>query len=314
MKILPPDFNPMNVEKTANDFIQTANVMNFSFHAGEVFYLDYEYDENLKNVKPTNDLSSLEIPEIQIKVNRKIVETIRKEVRTELSTEQLKDLDSLRLHNVSGYEYLLKSTDNQYVSEIEKEILDMYDKLSAESQEKRLSKYQKLVRKWFNVEFYEYAETPMDVSKKIFLYSMYVATASRRGAANFAIVDMQTSAFLQDDPRFVYESNIPQGYSVSSLYPIGNIVGIRIFVNPYIKYNDGKVILGRYTKNQEPGVIFGEYQKHFECFEEPQHNRHVFSLVSGVCIQPIGNHAADNYIQFNIMHMKRPWWRKLFKL
>lgn len=314
MKILPPDFNPMNVNKTTNDFIQTANVLDFPYHAGEVFYLDYEYDESIKNVKPTNDLSSLEIPEIQIKLNRQMVETSRKEVRTEVSTEQLKDLDSLRLHNVSGHDYLLKSTDNQYVNDIEKSILDLYDVLSAVSKENKISKYHKFVRKLFNIEFYEYAETPMDVSKKIFLYSMYIATKSRRGAANFAVVDMQTSAFLQDDPRFVYDSNIPQGYSVSTIYPVGNIGGIRIFVNPHIKYNDGKVILGRYTKNQEPGVIFGEYQKHYECFEEPQHNKHVFSLVSGICIKAIGKRSSDSYIQFNILHTKKPWWRKLFKL
>jgi len=43
------------------------------------------------------------------------------------------------------------------------------------------------------------------------------------------------------------------------LYPVGTIGEISIYVDPYMKYNDNRIVLGRKNNPDQPGIIFVPY-------------------------------------------------------
>jgi hypothetical protein len=43
------------------------------------------------------------------------------------------------------------------------------------------------------------------------------------------------------------------------LYPVGQIGDIQIYVDPYMKYNDNRIVLGRKNNPDQPGIIFVPY-------------------------------------------------------
>jgi hypothetical protein len=43
------------------------------------------------------------------------------------------------------------------------------------------------------------------------------------------------------------------------LYPVGQIGDIQIYVDPYMKYNDDRIVIGRKNNPDQPGIIFVPY-------------------------------------------------------
>jgi hypothetical protein len=43
------------------------------------------------------------------------------------------------------------------------------------------------------------------------------------------------------------------------LYPVGQIGDIQIYVDPYMKYNDNRIVIGRKNNPDQPGIIFVPY-------------------------------------------------------
>ena len=43
------------------------------------------------------------------------------------------------------------------------------------------------------------------------------------------------------------------------LYPVGQIGDISVYVDPYMRYNDNRIVLGRKNNPDQPGVIFVPY-------------------------------------------------------
>jgi hypothetical protein len=47
--------------------------------------------------------------------------------------------------------------------------------------------------------------------------------------------------------------------SQGQLYPVGTIGDIQIYVDPYQRYNDNRIVLGRKNNPDQPGLIFVPY-------------------------------------------------------
>ncbi|NBP56281.1 hypothetical protein EBU71_07060, partial [bacterium] len=43
------------------------------------------------------------------------------------------------------------------------------------------------------------------------------------------------------------------------LYPVGQIGDITVYVDPYMKYNDNRIVIGRKNNPDQPGIIFVPY-------------------------------------------------------
>lgn len=95
---------------------------------------------------------------------------------------------------------------------------------------------------------------------KILAASNLIATRGRRGPATFAVTGGEMATALQDVAGFVaYPLSNTVNQAGGSLYPIGAIAGVTIYVDPNRAFNDLRVAVGRKGDGNSPGLVFMPY-------------------------------------------------------
>jgi len=89
--------------------------------------------------------------------------------------------------------------------------------------------------------------------------SNYIATEGRVGPAQFAVTNGALAASLMDIAGYTINPLKSKLNSSGQLYPVGQIGDIQIYVDPYMKYNDNRVVIGRKNNPDQPGIIFVPY-------------------------------------------------------
>jgi len=89
--------------------------------------------------------------------------------------------------------------------------------------------------------------------------SNYIATEGRVGPAQFAVTNGGLAAALMDIAGYTINPTKSKINGSGQLYPVGQIGDIQIYVDPYMKYNDNKIVLGRKNNPDQPGIIFVPY-------------------------------------------------------
>lgn len=88
-----------------------------------------------------------------------------------------------------------------------------------------------------------------------------IASVSRRGRGQWAVMSAKTLSALQDNAAFVIApmTNTLTQNGQNSLYFAGSLAGLNLYVDPYMTWDDGRVCVGRKSNGTEPGVIFMPY-------------------------------------------------------
>jgi hypothetical protein len=94
---------------------------------------------------------------------------------------------------------------------------------------------------------------------KIFNASNYLATEGRIGPAQFAVTNGNLASVLMDISGYTINPAKSKLNTAGQLYPVGTIGDITIYVDPYMKYNDNRIVLGRKNNPDQPGIIFVPY-------------------------------------------------------
>ena len=89
--------------------------------------------------------------------------------------------------------------------------------------------------------------------------SNYIATEGRVGPAQFAVTNGGIAAALMDIAGYTINPVKSKMNGAGQLYPVGTIGDIQIYVDPYMKYNDNRIVLGRKNNPDQPGLIFVPY-------------------------------------------------------
>jgi len=89
--------------------------------------------------------------------------------------------------------------------------------------------------------------------------SNYIATEGRVGPAQFAVTNGGLAAALMDIAGYTVNPTKSKLNSSGQLYPVGQIGDIQIYVDPYMKYNDNRIVIGRKNNPDQPGIIFVPY-------------------------------------------------------
>ena len=89
--------------------------------------------------------------------------------------------------------------------------------------------------------------------------SNYIATEGRVGPAQFAVTNGALAASLMDIAGYTINPLKSKLNSSGQLYPVGQIGDIQIYVDPYMKYNDNRIVIGRKNNPDQPGIIFVPY-------------------------------------------------------
>ena len=94
---------------------------------------------------------------------------------------------------------------------------------------------------------------------KIAHASNFIATEGRVGPAQYLITNGGLAAALQDIAGYTINPVKSKLNGAGQLYPVGSIGDIAIYVDPYMRYNDNRIVLGRKNNADQPGIIFVPY-------------------------------------------------------
>jgi len=94
---------------------------------------------------------------------------------------------------------------------------------------------------------------------KIVHASNFIATEGRVGPAQYLITNGGLAAALSDIAGYTINPVKSKMNASGQLYPVGSIGDISIYVDPYMRYNDNRIVLGRKNNPDQPGIIFVPY-------------------------------------------------------
>ena len=89
--------------------------------------------------------------------------------------------------------------------------------------------------------------------------SNFIATEGRVGPAQYLITNGGLAAALQDVAGYTINPVKSKLNGQGQLYPVGSIGDIAIYVDPYMRYNDNRIVIGRKNNPDQPGIIFVPY-------------------------------------------------------
>ena len=96
------------------------------------------------------------------------------------------------------------------------------------------------------------------ITKMVFA-SNYIATEGRVGPAQFAVTNGALAASLMDIAGYTINPTKSKINGSGQLYPVGQIGEIQVYVDPYMKYDDTRILVGRKNNPDQPGIIFVPY-------------------------------------------------------
>ena len=98
------------------------------------------------------------------------------------------------------------------------------------------------------------------ILSKVLAAGNIIAQRGRRGPANFIVANLQIASAIQDNAQFTaapLTNAINQNNG--SLFPVGTIAGMTLYVDPNMMYSDTRVLVGRKGADEEPGLKFMPY-------------------------------------------------------
>lgn len=98
------------------------------------------------------------------------------------------------------------------------------------------------------------------ILSKILAAGNVIAQRGRRGPANFVVTNLQLATAIQDNAQFTaapLTNAINQNNG--SLYPVGTVAGMTVYVDPNMRYDDTRILVGRKGADEEPGLKFMPY-------------------------------------------------------
>ena len=99
------------------------------------------------------------------------------------------------------------------------------------------------------------------IMSRVLAASNLIANVSRYGRGNWVVTNTQVLSALQDCAGFVVapmQNTLTQDGS-NSIYFAGSIAGLNIYVDPFMTWNDTRVLVGRKSDGNTPGVVFMPY-------------------------------------------------------
>lgn len=292
-------------------FMNTALVMSLPAEHATISYFDIEMDKE----KDENGYSSL-----SIKPFSQILKTDSAETSSISGLDTKENL--FALHGINLDEQIASALINEDFIGKSKKLAGIYFDLGQESSNdlynRMMSKnwLTRIIKKYKKSNIPIYIESHEELTKKILVYSNLVGANSRKGPAKFLLTNGRVCSELMDSAMFVFDSdNQTNESSHIGIQYKGHINGLEVFVDPNMGFNDNRIVLGRKTKEQEPGVIYGEYKNSLYRIDvasfPPQEK---ISLLSNFLISKVGNSVKNNYICINVEFNKKPLWQRLLKI
>lgn len=99
------------------------------------------------------------------------------------------------------------------------------------------------------------------IMSRILAAANLVAQVSRYGRPNWIVTNNQILSAIQDCSQFTWApmANTLTQDSQGSIYFAGTVAGLNVYVDPYMPWDDTRVLVGRKSNGATPGVVFMPY-------------------------------------------------------
>lgn len=297
--------------KTSEFIAHTLPVLEAKEGVGTITYLEYKEEKEKTGGYQTISLSP----------STKFFELESYQVSSLVQTEILKDLEFS--HGIKGESFFMGVLENELTQLKDKKTYEKFKNLGVNQHKENLTPWQSWAGKIFkNLKFYSYlgpeskqTELVEKLASHVVLRSHLIAAKTRRGAANFLICNSKIGSYLSDHPSFTHVSlNGKITQNSGEIYPIGVIFDrIKVFVNPYLTWNDTSIVLGRKCSENEPGIYFVEKEPEvIEIQEYGTPNKRI-TIKQRMAWVEAGN-TSTNYFTFDVQFKNKPLWRRITKL
>jgi hypothetical protein len=130
-----------------------------------------------------------------------------------------------------------------------------------------------------------------------------VANRGRRGPANFIVCNSQIASALQDISQFTFApftNTLTQNNG--TLYPVGSIAGMTVYVDQNMSFNDTRVCIGRKGADDEPGMKFMPYMmaESIQTISEGTMSPKI-AVKSRYALVEAGHHPQTMYFTFKVI-------------
>jgi hypothetical protein len=89
--------------------------------------------------------------------------------------------------------------------------------------------------------------------------SGFIATEGRIGHASFIVTNHTMAAAMTEGATYAQSPVDSSVNGAGQLYPMGKIAGMTVYVDPNMRYDDKRILVGRKNNADQPGVIFVPY-------------------------------------------------------
>ena len=266
------EFTKLNDDESEISFIVSASADLAAADKIKVFYgvnpndlddrNDYEDGSTTAPAQGSGDVSKLEIPTIDVKLNSDTVTAKTRKLKAQWTPEFAQDLNAY--HSIDA-EAELTSILSEYISmEIDLEILDLLirnaDTVNHWSADVGVETSDTGVRTDSGTnEYYTKMSWFQTLGVKLQSVSNTIHQKTLRGGANFLVVSPKVSTVLESIPGFAADSPGDSNKYAMGVQKIGAINSrYTVYKNPYMTEN---VILMGYKGNQflETGAVFAPY-------------------------------------------------------
>lgn len=265
-----------------------------------ISFVDYGYNKD----KKLNEIETL-----GLSVFNKYIQVSNARVSTSLTHEQIYNIENSNI-GIDVKTMLYNVLINEMSQSLSKHFFQKLRSLADITYKQTYTKLDLFISWIYKIFKREYLKTYKIKNNKeasnilihrIFIEANKIAVNCRYGPANFVILNLQLASILEDSPNFVMLELNTTLSAHGRPYLIGTIGSIQVYVNPYMKWNDNTVYLGRKTTMQQSGIQFIHYNEcdvKYLTLEPSAIIRHDLILDARCAIFNIGNNPEKNYSKF----------------
>ena len=289
-------------------FLDTAKHSETTSNRNMITYLDFTLDPN-----------NPDYPHLKLSKKTKHIELETYQVKSKIDEDTIADLKMF--HAVDGEEMIRSVLESESLAQRNKKLLDIYSILGEESADEIMNEWGKILKKIFpKIRYKSYLinnsiEGSELLISNIISRSHLIGVRNRRGHANFIICNGAVGALIQDHLSFVRLENNVYSNTSNEIRSVGSIgENIEVFINPFQRFTDNTVIIGRKTQEHEPGVYIVENKGAREIIETVmiEDNKIIKSksLHEKLAFVHTKN-SSRNFIKFEVEFKKKPLWRRM---
>ena len=89
--------------------------------------------------------------------------------------------------------------------------------------------------------------------------SNFIATEGRVGPAQYLVTNGNLASVIQDVAGYTLNPVKSNLNANGQLFPMGNVGNLSIYVDPYQRWDDNRIFLGRKNSVEQPGLVFVPY-------------------------------------------------------